>query len=55
MQLPNGKQINLLSESELVFSFEENPFVGIMFQKEQDKITGFMILDNSKRIATKIN
>lgn len=55
LQLPNGKQISLLSESELVFSFEENPFVGIMFQKEQDKITGFMILDNSKRIATKIN
>ncbi|HUX96162.1 MAG TPA: prolyl oligopeptidase family serine peptidase [Bacteroidales bacterium] len=55
LQLPNGKQINLLPESEFIFSFEENPFVGIMFQKEQDKITGFIILDKSKRFATRIN
>jgi hypothetical protein len=55
LQLPNGKQINLLPESELVFSFKENPFVGIMFQKEEDKITGFIILDKSKRSATRIN
>ena len=55
LQLPDGMQINLIPESELVFSFEENPFVGIMFQKEQNKITGFILLDNSKKSATKIN
>jgi predicted esterase len=52
---PKGKQINLLPESEFIFSFEANPLVGIMFQKEKDKIKGFMILDKSKRFAKRLN
>ncbi len=50
-----GKQIDLLPESELIFSFELNPVIGIMFQKEKDKITGFIILEKGKRFAARIN
>jgi len=54
VQPSGGRQRNLVPESELIFSFEGNPFFGIMFQKENDKITGFNILDNTKKFAGRI-
>ena len=50
-----GDQINLLTESETTFSFEKDPSIGIMFQKENDKITGFVILGISNKFARRIN
>jgi poly(3-hydroxybutyrate) depolymerase len=55
VQPSGGEQVNLLPESELIFSIEENPSFGIMFHKEKGKITGFNLLDNTKRFARRID
>ncbi len=46
-----GDHIDLLAESELTFSLEDNPSVGIMFRKKNGAVTGFVILDSRGRFA----
>jgi hypothetical protein len=50
-----GDQINLISESDRIFSFKENPSVGIKFQKDNDKLTGFIILGNGNKFARRMD
>jgi hypothetical protein len=54
LQTPSGDKIDLLSEGGMIFSFKDNPFVGIIFRKSNNNITGFMILENSKQFARRI-
>jgi hypothetical protein len=50
-----GDQIKLISESARVFSFKENPSVGIIFQKDDNKVKGFNILGNGNKFARRID
>jgi len=50
-----GDHINLIAESELIFSLEDNPSVGIMFRKKDNAVTGFVILDSRERFARRID
>jgi hypothetical protein len=54
LQPPDGEQISLVPESEFVFSFEVDPHIGILFQWEQDEVTGFSILDKGRSFATRL-
>jgi acetyl esterase/lipase len=49
-----GNLINLISESERIFTFKENPSFSIIFQKENNKLTGFIVPGNGNKLARRI-
>jgi len=54
LEFSGNQRINLIAESETIFSFKENPSEGIEFQKEGQTIKGFMVLDESKTWVAKL-
>jgi len=52
--LPTGQQINLLTESESIFSIRENPQFGIKFQIDKGVIKGFYTIVDNKQFARKL-
>ena len=54
MIMPKGRHYNLLVESELIFSLQENPQKGMMFQIDNGVIQGFYKMDENKQFAKKL-
>jgi hypothetical protein len=50
-----NEKVTLIPETEISFSIEGSPFIGIMFQKDDNVIKGFFILEKSKMFASKIS
>ena len=54
VSMGQGHSRKLLAESETIFSFEKNPFGGILFTIERGKVSGFKLLTAMQKFAVKI-
>ncbi|TMU57357.1 hypothetical protein [Flagellimonas algicola] len=55
VSLGNGRTRKMLAESNTVFSFEKSSFIGLRFVKNDGVVTGFELLPQTKKKASKLN